>query len=106
MMKTNGNKTFQNCFALKFLKGFKKGKAHKSIMANPITHATRASNRKPIINADPENALPGGLNFQKIISLEMVIKIIRMITTENIQRKSFGILCKKSMNNYLFTEQI
>ena len=75
--------------------------AHSSMMANPIIQTTRASYRKPMMNAEPENALPGGLNFQKMISREMVITSNRIKTTENIQRSNLGIRCKNSMNNYL-----
>lgn len=60
----NGTTKFQNFFALLFLKGFKNGNAHKNKMKSPIILITLASNRKPIINAEPENALPIGLNDQ------------------------------------------
>jgi hypothetical protein len=58
------------------------------------------------MNAEPENALPGGLNVRKMINLEKVITNSKINTTENIQRKSLGIRCKKSMNNYFISEQI
>jgi hypothetical protein len=101
MMKMKGNKIFQHFLAAKFLNGFKKGMAHKSMIAKPIMHTTRASYLKPIMKAEPEKALPGGLNFQKIIRRERVITISKIKTTENIQRSSLGIRCKKSMNKYL-----
>ncbi len=96
-----GSKIFHNFLTLKFLNGFKKGIVHKSMMAKPIMHTTRTSYLKPIINAEPEKDLPGGLNFQKMIRRERVITISKIKTTENIQRSSLGIRCKKSMNKYL-----
>ena len=80
--------------------------AHKSIMAKPMIQTTRASYLKPIIKAEPENALPGGLNDQKITNLEMDITNSKIKTTEKIQRSSLGIRCKNSMNNYLMRVQI
>jgi hypothetical protein len=59
-----------------------------------------------MINAEPEKALPGGLNFQKMIRRDNVITTSKIKTTENIQRSSLGIRCKKSMNNYLINYQI
>jgi hypothetical protein len=88
------------------LKGFKNGKAHNNIITNPMIQTTRASYLKPSINADPEKALPGGLNDQKIIKREMVITASNTNTTEKIHRNSFGTRCKNSMNNYLMSEQI
>jgi hypothetical protein len=59
-----------------------------------------------MIKAEPENALPGGLNFQKMISREMVNTKSKIKTTENIQRNSFGIRCKKSIEELFIREQI
>lgn len=75
-------------------------------MNSPITHTTLASYLKPIIKADPENALPGGLNDQKIINLAKVITASKIKTTENIQRSSLGILCKNNMHNNLIEIKI
>lgn len=80
--------------------------AHSSIMANPIIQATLASYLKPIINAEPDNAFPGGLNFQKTKNLEMVIMISKNKTTEKIQRNSLGILCKNNMEIILLAYKI
>lgn len=106
MIKISGIIIFQIFFALKFLNGFKNGRTQKSNMANPIMQTTLASNLKPMMKAEPEKAFPGGLNFQKMINRETVITSNKIKTTENTQRKSFGIRCIKSMKNYLMTEQI
>lgn len=97
MIKTTGIIMFQNFAALKFLKGFNRGMVHNNIITKPIMHTTRASNLKPMMKAEPENALPGGLNFQKMIRREAPMTIRKINNTEKIQRNSFGIRCKNSM---------
>jgi len=96
-----GNKIFQKVLALGFLKGFNTRTAHSSIMASPITQAIRASKRRPMMNAEPEKALPGGLNFQNMISREMVSTISNSNTTEKIHLNNLGIRSKNNMHNYL-----
>ncbi len=59
-----GNKKFQKLFEAIFLNGFKKGIKVSSSIAKPAIAAILASNRKPNKNAEPENALAGGLYFK------------------------------------------
>ena len=62
-MNTAGNKKFQKFFAAIFLNGFKKEIKVSSSITKPTIAAIRASNLKPNKNAEPENALAGGLYF-------------------------------------------
>ena len=61
MVNINGNKIFQIFLAVEFLNGLKNGIALSSIITRPTIQAIRASNLKPKIKAEPENAFCGGL---------------------------------------------